>query len=40
VEDRAETIVVLWFLAGLIGALVKSVAMRLRIFTGLCVWLG
>jgi hypothetical protein len=29
-------IVLLWFLAGAIGALVKSVKMRLRVFMSLC----
>lgn len=32
----ALTILLIWFLAGIIGALVKSIAARVRIFTGLC----
>jgi hypothetical protein len=32
----ALTIVVLWFLAGVIGAIFKSIKMRVRLFTGLC----
>lgn len=34
----ALTIVLLWFLAGVIGAIVKSFRMRMRLFTGLCVF--
>ena len=34
----ALTIVLLWFLAGVIGAIVKSFKMRMRLFTGLCVF--
>ncbi|MFZ1952332.1 MAG: hypothetical protein WBX05_23200 [Pseudolabrys sp.] len=32
----ALTIVLLWFLAGVIGAIFKSIKMRVRLFTGLC----
>lgn len=32
----ALTVVLLWFLAGIIGAIIKSIGTRLRIFTGLC----
>ncbi|MGB9041812.1 MAG: hypothetical protein WCC81_05015 [Pseudolabrys sp.] len=34
----ALTIVALWFLAGVIGAIVKSIKMRVRLFAGLCVF--
>ena len=34
----ALTIVLLWFLAGVIGAVFKSIKMRVRLFTGLCVF--
>jgi hypothetical protein len=32
----ALTVVALWFLAGVIGAIFKSLKMRVRLFTGLC----
>ncbi|MFZ0623425.1 MAG: hypothetical protein WAM76_15680 [Pseudolabrys sp.] len=32
----ALTIVLLWFLAGVIGAIFRSFKMRVRLFTGLC----
>jgi hypothetical protein len=32
----ALTILALWFLAGVIGAIFKSIKMRVRLFTGLC----
>ena len=32
----ALVLVLLWFLAGVIGAVLKSIGMRVRIFTGLC----
>ena len=34
----ALTIVLLWFLAGVIGAVFKSIKMRVRLFNWLCVF--
>ena len=32
----ALAVVALWFLAGVIGAIFKSLKMRVKLFTGLC----
>jgi hypothetical protein len=32
----ALAVVLLWFLSGIVGAILKSIGTRIRIFTGLC----